>query len=98
MKHDQMIAVIEAHRKNPNSVEFKRKSSFEDWQTSGFNEGFDFANWVYRIIPPKPKMVKYYGWRVKASGQVLLLCGGETDTPPASRMERLPHLDCELPE
>lgn len=60
--------------------------------------GWNLSAYTYRIVPPKPKMVKYYGWRVKASGQVLLLCGGETDTPPASRMERLPHLDCELPE
>ena len=95
MTPKEMIEVIAAFERG-GKIEY-RWNGQRGWAVTN-TPGWNFSSRDYRIAPPKPKMVKHYGWRVKASGQVLLLCGGETDTPPASRMERLPHLDCELPE
>ena len=55
--------------------------------------GWNPSAYTYRIIPPKPKMVKWYGWM--DAGCAVRLMTTEFLTPP---WKRLPHLDCELPE
>ena len=94
MNHDHMIAIIEAHKKDWRSVEvlvsniaFRCYIELSDLLSKLADD------YTYRIIPPKPKMVKWYGWM--DAGCAVRLMTTEFLTPP---WKRLPHLDCELPE
>ena len=51
MNHDSMIAVIEAHKKDWRSVEFRRKDSNNAWVTPAMNTHFNFFDFEYRIVP-----------------------------------------------
>ena len=55
--------------------------------------GWNPSAYTYRIIPPKPKMVKWYGFLTNARHVVMFK---DLDCP--TNWKRLPHLDCELPE
>ena len=94
MNHDHMIAIIEAHKKDWRSVEFRRKDSNNAWVTPAMNTHFNFFDFEYRIIPPKPKMVKYFGWRSNAG----CLLSYPQNKIMGQEWHRYPILDCELPE
>jgi hypothetical protein len=62
--------------------------------------GWNPSAYTYRIIPPKPKMVKYYGY-IDQNGFVRLLKPSQavsSDYNSVAKIIRAPHLDCELPE
>ena len=101
MNHDSMIAVIEAHKKDWRSVEFRRQNSNNEWATPAMNTHFDFFDFEYRVIPPKPKMVKYFGY-IDPDGFIRLLRSAQGISCKPSNMSapfiRAPSFDCELPE
>ena len=53
--------------------------------------GWNPSAYTYRIIPPKPKMVKWYGYG--DNGYVRL-----STQPDKTCWKRVPNFDCELPE
>lgn len=62
MTHDEMIAVIQAH-KDGKSILFRVIDSNGNWMES--NPSFDFSNYEYRIKPEPPKE----WWFVKNIGE-----------------------------
>lgn len=57
MTHDEMIAVIQAH-KNGKKIQLRRKGS-SDWTPSA-GPGWDFVRFDYRVKPEKKKLYAIY--------------------------------------
>ena len=98
MNHDEMIKVIEAHKKDWESVECSDEG--ESWWVAKELHLVLVAK-HHRIIPPKPKMVKYYGW-IDEDGYSRLVRHGQVvpcSTPiSAANWTRAPWLDGEVEE
>lgn len=61
---------------------------------------WDFSSRDYRVLPPKPKMVKYFGY-IDQNGFIRLVQEFHAismNPALASKIIRAPNFDCELPE
>ena len=63
--------------------------------------GWNLSAYTYRIVPPKPKMVKYFGY-IDPDGFIRLLMSAQVISCKPSNMSapfiRAPRFDCEFPE
>lgn len=90
---DQEIASIVQAKINGADIEVKHIVDDDTEWFKPTDGAWNFINYVYRIVPPKPKLVKWYGFLTDARHVVMFK---DLDCP--TNWKRLPHLDCELPE
>ena len=99
MTDQEIVAIVQA-KINGADIEVKHIVDDDTEWFKPTDGAWNFINYVYRIVPPKPKMVKYYGY-IDPDGFIRLVQAFHAismNPALASKIIRAPHLDCELPE
>ena len=94
MTHDEMIAVIQAHKEGK-KIQYCDYGQHIEWKDYGPTPSFNFYSFHYRIKPAEPKKVKllawlehdtgYMNWRIESYGE-----------PKHSNSVRIPSEDKEI--
>lgn len=88
MTHDEMIAVIQAH-KDGKTIEYQNPDTdaTDDWNRAN-TPIFNFARYDYRIAPNQKKQVKLLAWFTGIE-----LCWFKDDIIPRAELLRVPSED-----